>query len=440
MVVIGGLVVFFSARNTRLDRASGDRIAFDGRPPHRVSEFARRCICDDLFKGKASAIQRARRYMRLNPRKSVTDREYFEILSNSTCAEFAIRSGYFTSPASREELNFPLAYGILVYENFEQFERLFRAIYALQNYYCIHVDRKSAAAFYNAVAKLTGCFENAYVVGTRVDVRWGEFSLLEAEVACARDLLKYKRWKYYINLTGHEFPLFSNRQLVRVFKAYNGSNDIDVQTEDIWKGRWTFRWYAAFNRTNELKEPVPYNLTTRKGELHVTASREFMEFALTDEKAQAFYYWLRDILIPDESFYTTLNFNSALCAPGSFAGWAKEKSAHYEARYKNWRTRQPEFMGGKPIQCQGRFRNDICIPGVGDLSKFAQPTNKKLFLNKLRQDFEYLTYDCLEDYHRNLTMRSTSNDFAFDDSFYRNLIFVKKKRDCRSRSYGVDYR
>ncbi|XP_074658264.1 N-acetyllactosaminide beta-1,6-N-acetylglucosaminyl-transferase-like [Tubulanus polymorphus] len=155
-----------------------------------------------------------------------------------------------------------------------------------------------------------------------------------------------------------------------------------------------------------------------------------MEFALTDDKAREFYYWLRDTMMPEELFYTTLNFDSAICAPGSSAGSVNELTDHYQARYKNWGHVQPEYMGGKAIRCQGRFRNDICIPGVGDLSKLAPSTNKKLFLNKLYQDFEYLTYDCLEDVQRNLTIRSSSADFAFDDSFYRNLIFAKKKRDC----------
>ncbi len=31
-------------------------------------------------------------------------------------------------------------------------------------------------------------------------------------------------WKYYINLTGQEWPLKTNLELVRILKAVNGSN------------------------------------------------------------------------------------------------------------------------------------------------------------------------------------------------------------------------
>ncbi|XP_074644311.1 LOW QUALITY PROTEIN: putative beta-1,3-galactosyl-O-glycosyl-glycoprotein beta-1,6-N-acetylglucosaminyltransferase 7 [Tubulanus polymorphus] len=290
------------------------------------------------------------------------------------------KNGYFTSPTSLEEANFPLAYGILVHKDFEQFERVFRAVYMPQNYYCIHVDKKSPVAFYKAIVKLTDCFENAYVVGTREDVRWGEFSLLTAELTCARSLLKYRNWKYYINLTGFEFPLVSNRQLVRVFKAYNGSNDINVQ------------------EPNKQCTPGVSSLTT-SGILDCHRRLQYLG---------------------------NIHMKSSVTF---FTGDPKEKSYQYEARYKNWMKVQPKYMGGKRIKCV-RWRNDICIPGVSDMVNFMRPNNTKLFLNKVFQNFQYLTYDCLEDYQRNLTIQSTSTNFTFDDSYYRNLKFVKNKRDC----------
>ena len=34
-------------------------------------------------------------------------------------------------------------------------------------------------------------------------------------------------WKYYLNLASQAFPLKSNAELVKILKAYNGSNDIE---------------------------------------------------------------------------------------------------------------------------------------------------------------------------------------------------------------------
>ena len=33
-------------------------------------------------------------------------------------------------------------------------------------------------------------------------------------------------WKYFINLTGQEFPLKTNAELVKILKVYNGANNI----------------------------------------------------------------------------------------------------------------------------------------------------------------------------------------------------------------------
>ena len=44
-------------------------------------------------------------------------------------------------PLSQEAANFPLAFSILMYKDVFQVERLLRAIYMPQNYYCIHVKQ-----------------------------------------------------------------------------------------------------------------------------------------------------------------------------------------------------------------------------------------------------------------------------------------------------------
>ena len=42
-----------------------------------------------------------------------------------------------------------------------------------------------------------------------------------------KDLLhKHSHWKYFINLTGEEFPLKTNLELVRILSVYGGANDV----------------------------------------------------------------------------------------------------------------------------------------------------------------------------------------------------------------------
>ena len=38
-------------------------------------------------------------------------------------------------------------------------------------------------------------------------------------------------WRYFINLTGQEFPLKTNKELVRILSHYHGANDIAGTTD-----------------------------------------------------------------------------------------------------------------------------------------------------------------------------------------------------------------
>ena len=46
-----------------------------------------------------------------------------------------------------------------------------------------------------------------------------------------------------------------------------------------------------------------------------------MEYAIDSEVARDFLMWVKDTDIPDETFFTTLNYNPQLGVPGSYTGW-----------------------------------------------------------------------------------------------------------------------
>ena len=68
------------------------------------------------------------------------------------------------------------------------------------------------------------------------------------------------------------------------------------------------------------KDPAPHGFDVAKGSTHMAVTREFLEFALSDSRAQDLLYWMRDIRVPDEHFFQTLNHNPQMDIPGSFLG------------------------------------------------------------------------------------------------------------------------
>ena len=69
----------------------------------------------------------------------------------------------------------------------------------------------------------------------------------------------------------------------------------------------------------------PHNITAVKGSVHIVASRGFVEFALLDQRAKDLYEWSRNVTIPDEVFFSSLQHNPQLGAPGSYKGTLDEQ-------------------------------------------------------------------------------------------------------------------
>ena len=154
-----------------------------------------------------------------------TPEDYITMTQN--CSQFISDRGYITDYLTELERHFPIAFSLLMFKDVEQAERLLRAIYRPQNFYCIHVDAKSDNSIYSAMQGVASCFENLHVLATRVDVQWGYFSVLEPELLCMEHLWnRSAAWRYFINLTGQEFPLRTNYELVRILQAYKGANDV----------------------------------------------------------------------------------------------------------------------------------------------------------------------------------------------------------------------
>nr|VZI17363.1 unnamed protein product [Spirometra erinaceieuropaei] len=101
-------------------------------------------------------------------------------------------------PITAEERDFPLGFILTVYKSINQVARLLRLIYRPQNFYVIHVDRKSPQEFYDAVQEIAKCFGSNVGVVPRtesVSVVWGDYTVLEQELVAARMLLQMGKWK-----------------------------------------------------------------------------------------------------------------------------------------------------------------------------------------------------------------------------------------------------
>ncbi|XP_068789850.1 N-acetyllactosaminide beta-1,6-N-acetylglucosaminyl-transferase-like [Struthio camelus] len=234
----------------------------------------------------------------------------------SNCTEYVLQNHYITRALSAEEAAFPVAYIMTLHKEFETFERLFRAVYMPQNVYCVHVDQKAPAAFKQAVQRLVGCFPNAFLASRMERVVYGGISRLRADLNCMRDLLASAvPWKYLLNTCGQDFPLKTNREIIRLLKAFRGKNvtpgvlppaHITARTKYVHREQ-LYTLFSFMLWTFVQKAPPPHNLTIYFGSAYVAVTRPFVEFVLQDQRAIDLLAWSEDTYSPDEHFWVTLN-------------------------------------------------------------------------------------------------------------------------------------
>ncbi|XP_070180564.1 N-acetyllactosaminide beta-1,6-N-acetylglucosaminyl-transferase-like [Littorina saxatilis] len=289
-------------------------------------------------------------------------------------------------------------------------ERLLRAIYRPHNVYCIHVDLKSDLDFRTSIELMASCLQNVFVSPVSVDVVWARFTNVEPEILCMRHSWRQNvKWRYFINLTGQEFPLKTNKELVRILKAYHGANDVGgIRDPPIFRWRW------------QRFSPAPYNLTIYKGSVHVAVSREFVDYVLNTRVGKTLLEWERPVMHPDESYFNTLNNNPQLGVPGSATvNHTSNQHAAYFSRLKIWGSEKDKYGG-----CKGKFVRDICHFGVGDLPLLTK--SPQLFANKFSYDHQPLSYDCLEEwYFHKVELEDAGNPPPLNVSLYEQSPMVK---------------
>ncbi|KAM4029377.1 N-acetyllactosaminide beta-1,6-N-acetylglucosaminyl-transferase-like isoform 1-T1 [Anomaloglossus baeobatrachus] len=329
--------------------------------------------CDALFNGQKSEFE-------------PTELNSYE---RSNCEEYRKQNHYITAPLSAEEAGFPLAYMMTVHKEFNTFERLFRAIYMPQNIYCIHVDAKSSADYLQAVDDFVNCFPNAFLASKMEPVVYAGISRLQADLNCMKDLLKSEvQWKYVINMCGQDFPLKTNKEIVRHLKKFNGKNitpGVLPPSHAIPRTKYVHREdivHSHVVRTHIVKPSPPHNITIYFGSAYVALTREFTKFILEDQRALDLLKWSKDTYSPDEHYWVSLNRLPDV--PGSMP------DGQWEGDLRAIKWKDMTDHGG----CHGHYIRDICIYGSGDLHWLMN--SKSIFANKFEVKSYPPTVECLE--------------------------------------------
>ncbi|XP_029019947.1 beta-1,3-galactosyl-O-glycosyl-glycoprotein beta-1,6-N-acetylglucosaminyltransferase-like [Betta splendens] len=364
------------------------------------------CNCPGILQGKREALEQAKLLTITKAfQDSIHTPDEYYITATQNCMNFRIRRKYLTFPLSKEEEDFPIAYSIVVHHKVENFERLLRAIYAPQNIYCVHVDKKAEASVLSAIKAITSCFSNVFMTSRTVSVVYGGWSRVQADLNCMADLYSAsKKWKYFINLCGQDFPLKTNLEFVRMLRALTGGNSLESETMPQGK-RWRVTNVhevvdGKIKRTGKPKTPPPFNLPLMSGNAYIVVSRGYVQSVLKDYRILALIQWAKDTYSPDEFLWATIQRVPGV--PGATRPNQKYDMTDLNAivRLVKWQWHEGSEDSPQAVypECQGSHVREICVYGAGDLPWLLE--HHHLFANKFDTERDPIAVYCLEKHLR----------------------------------------
>lgn len=209
-----------------------------------------------------------------------------------------------------------IAYFIIIHHNEERFKNLFEKIYTSDQWYLIHIDRKAKPKFIEEIQQFLIHFPNVYILeSTNINIHG--FSIVEIEINAMKFLLNVSnQWDFFINLSGDDSPLKSQR-IIRQFLSENREKnyllyyDQKTHRPDTLKRiqnhftELTYHISSFVYKREYMKDVIPYI-----GEKWFIFTRETCIFISEDSqviKCKKFYL---NTFLPGNSFFQTVLMNT----------------------------------------------------------------------------------------------------------------------------------
>ncbi|SDQ09733.1 Core-2/I-Branching enzyme [Chryseobacterium soldanellicola] len=218
---------------------------------------------------------------------------------------------------SRTNPNVRIAYFIMVHHKPEVFKEMFQKIYARDQFYLIHIDRKASLEITEEIQLYLIRFPNAYILES-TNIVYGGFSMIQAELNAIEFLLNVSsEWDYFINLSGEDYPLKS-QNIIRKFLSINKNRNYifyydqkfyrpdTLQRIENYFTELSYKISSLISDREFMKDVTPYI-----GGKWVIFTRETCSFLVNNEKVTDFEKFYLNTFLPAESFFQTVLMNTS---------------------------------------------------------------------------------------------------------------------------------
>ena len=140
------------------------------------------------------------------------------------------------------------------------------------------------------------------------------------------------------------------------------------------------------------KVRVPHNIILRKSWNFIAATQSFVDFLLHSRVASDFREWIKDGLIPEEHFYSSLNYHTH-----TYPLLSTGHQSYPSVTIYQWMNIQPARENPRKF-CRGVTVHSVCIQTSADLARIYETAGQRtyFFFNKYFMDRDHVVMDCME--------------------------------------------
>ncbi|CAD5205594.1 unnamed protein product [Bursaphelenchus okinawaensis] len=304
--------------------------------------------------------------------------------------------------------------------DYEYLESDLSTHYNPNNVYWYVMDLKADSVFKSRLRVLSSCFPNVIVPDTEFNMTSRGVNLNYAQYHCM-EMMMDRQWRYVVLLENHDVLTKTNGELVQIFRAYNGANDVGaLNLNTLGADR---RKFAEINDFSFKALGLFQNDTLNTAEQTLAIAKSITASALTFEAVRHIFNTLNttklmSIMNSDnyehESFTSSLNANEILNVPGGFTTECLDKkNIDQMVRFTKW--------GGHGCHSK-RVRHGVCIFGMSDLRPRLMPL-RQFTVNKMMPSIDFGAINC---WHEHLFNRThVQRNTTVDTVFYSNIPYVR---------------
>ncbi|WP_299431495.1 beta-1,6-N-acetylglucosaminyltransferase [uncultured Aquimarina sp.] len=219
----------------------------------------------------------------------------------------------FNTPKKKPKI----AYFILIHHFPEQFKRLFKAIYHLENHYLIHIDKKTDINIKKDIKVFLENYSNVYALKSE-NVIWDGYSMVQSQLNGMKYLLnRCLKWDFFINLSDQDFPLKSQDFILGFLNKNKGKNFIKIGNQ-VRVGSDTLNHVENYSQGIDIGfSGIPYrksfmkNVTWYVGGQWAILTRTCCEFIYHSPEVKKIENFYHKLLIAEESFFQTVLMNTS---------------------------------------------------------------------------------------------------------------------------------